>query len=188
MKLICGLGNPGKQYLNTKHNFGFIVIDQLVKDYNFSYSSSNFYGDLYQGEICNQKIFLLKPTTFMNNSGVAVAKVKQFYKIEIVNIVVLHDDFDINFGKIKIKIGGGHGGHNGLKSIDSMIGKDYQRIRLGIKKEENNLKAIDYVLQNFTSEDSKIVNNISEKISHFIHHLIAGKIDSFYNKFYSQLN
>ena len=83
MKLICGLGNPGKKYSNTKHNFGFIIIDQLIKTHSFSYNSSNFHGDLYQGNISNHKIFLLKPTVFMNNSGIAIAKVRQFYKIEM---------------------------------------------------------------------------------------------------------
>jgi len=167
--LICGLGNVGEKYQQTKHNFGFMLIDRLIQNYNFQYKSSNLGAELFQGEIANRKTLICKPTNFMNNSGPCVAKIKNFFKIEISDILVCHDDFDIELGKIKIKTGGGDGGHNGLKSIDQSIGKNYQRLRLGIKSENDNLKAMDYVLKKFSNiqmtEAEIVIDKISSNIS-----------------------
>ena len=127
--LIVGLGNPGNDYEKTRHNIGFMVIDELIARHNASkLSSSSFEGELYKFK----NHLLLKPLTFMNLSGNSVVKVKNFYKIE--DVVVIHDDLDLSFGALRFKKGGGHGGHNGLKSIDAMITKEYLRVRMGIGK------------------------------------------------------
>jgi len=143
--LIVGLGNPGADYENTRHNIGFMVIDELVKKFNArDVSSSSFLGDCYKF----QNHFLLKPLTFMNLSGKSVIKVKNFYKTE--TVVVIHDDLDLPFGALRFKMAGGHGGHNGLKSIDSHISREYIRVRLGIGKPEHKGEVSSYVLGEFS--------------------------------------
>jgi len=145
--LIVGLGNPGSDYANTRHNIGFMVIDELVKRFNASnVTSSSFLGECYK----SKNHFLLKPLTFMNLSGDSVIKVKNFYKVDAV--VVIHDDLDLPFGSLRFKMGGGHGGHNGLKSIDSKIGREYIRIRMGIGKPEHKGEVSSYVLGAFSAE------------------------------------
>ena len=185
--LICGLGNPGEKYYQTKHNIGFLLIDRIAKDYNFQYKSSSFGAELFQGEIIGKKILLCKPMSFMNHSGIPLAKIKNFFKIEMAKIIVFHDDFDIELGKIKIKTGGGNGGHNGLKSIDQSIGKNYQRLRLGIKSETDKFKAIDHVLQKFSNSQMVDVEIIIDKISKNIN-LIFEDREVFLNEFYKKIN
>jgi len=148
--LIVGLGNPGSDYEFTRHNIGFMVIDELLKRFNTSeVSKSSFSGLCYKF----QNHFLLKPQTYMNLSGDSVLQVKNFYKQE--KVVVIHDDLDLPFGTLRFKLGGGHGGHNGLKSIDSRIGKEYIRVRMGIGKPEHKGEIVSYVLGAFTQEQSK---------------------------------
>jgi len=148
--LIVGLGNPGSTYESTRHNIGFMVIDELIKQQNAQkLSSSNFNGELYKF----QNHFLLKPLTFMNLSGDSIALVKKFYKIE--EVVVIHDDLDLPFGSLRFKRGGGHGGHNGLRSTDERISKDYTRIRMGIGKPEHKAQVTSYVLGKFSSDEQK---------------------------------
>ncbi|WP_428737760.1 aminoacyl-tRNA hydrolase [Sulfurimonas sp.] len=156
--LIVGLGNPGANYEKTRHNIGFMVIDELISRFNASkQSSSNFKGDLFKFE----NHFLLKPLTFMNLSGESVVKVKNFYKID--EVVVIHDDLDLDFGTLRFKFGGGHGGHNGLKSLDTHISKEYVRVRMGIGKPEHKGEVVSYVLSDF----SVLENECLEKwISH----------------------
>ena len=144
MTLIVGLGNPGTQYSKTRHNAGFMLIDKIL-DSSFIKQNLKCDGELYK----NNKLLLLKPTTFMNNSGISVKKVVDFYDIN--RIIVCHDDIEIGFCSFKCKKGGGSGGHNGLKSIDSFIGKDYERVRLGIGRWEYDI--VDYVLGKFTDDE-----------------------------------
>ena len=147
--LIVGLGNPGSAYETTRHNIGFMVINELIKCHNAQkLSSSSFQGELYK--FSNH--FLLKPLTFMNLSGNSIVAVKKFYKVE--DVVVIHDDLDLPFGTLRFKHGGGHGGHNGLKSTDEKISRDYVRIRMGIGKPEHKGEVSSYVLSNF-NEDEK---------------------------------
>jgi len=130
--LIVGLGNPGPNYEQTRHNIGFMVIDELVRRQNAQkLSSSSFDGELFK--FSNH--FLLKPLTFMNLSGNSIVAVKKFYKLD--EVVVIHDDLDLPFGTLRFKKGGGHGGHNGLKSTDERISKDYVRVRMGISTPEH---------------------------------------------------
>jgi PTH1 family peptidyl-tRNA hydrolase len=142
--LIVGLGNPGPNYEKTRHNIGFMVIDELVRRQNAqTLSSSSFNGELFK--FSNH--FLLKPLTFMNLSGNSIQAVKNFYKID--KVAVIHDDLDLPFGTLRFKVGGGDGGHNGLKSADEKISKNYIRVRMGIGKPEHKGEIVSYVLSNF---------------------------------------
>jgi len=150
MKLIVGLGNIGKEYENTRHNIGFIAIDELLKNQNYSeINKPQFKGTLYK----SKDYLFLKPSTYMNLSGESVRAVKDFYKIDNDDIIVIHDDLDLKLGALRFKKGGGHGGHNGLKSIDSHIGNDYHRIRIGIGRPEDKSKVVDFVLGKFKNEE-----------------------------------
>ncbi len=150
MTLFVGLGNPGSKYEDTRHNIGFKVIDALVHDLGArDISKSTFYGELYR----TSSALFLKPTTFMNLSGKSVLPVKQFFKVDTEDIIVIHDDIDLPFGAVRFKRGGGHGGHNGLKSIDAAIGKEYLRVRVGVDKPERKSQVADYVLHDFTPEE-----------------------------------
>jgi len=152
--LIVGLGNPGPNYEHTRHNIGFMVIDELAKRNNANkLSSSNFNAELFK--FSNH--FLLKPLTFMNLSGNSIVAVKKFYKID--EVVVIHDDLDLPFGTLRFKKGGGHGGHNGLKSTDERISRDYVRIRLGIGKPEHKGEVSSYVLSDFNEKEKEHLND-----------------------------
>jgi PTH1 family peptidyl-tRNA hydrolase len=155
MLLIVGLGNPGIQYEQTRHNIGFRVIDKLVSDAGaIDVSKNAFFGQLFKS---NQTLFL-KPTTYMNLSGKSLLAVKNFYKVAIDDIIVIHDDIDLPFSALRLKQGGGHGGHNGLRSIDSIIGKEYTRVRMGVGKPEHRGQVVDFVLSNFSDEEEKLLD------------------------------
>jgi len=155
--LFVGLGNPGSAYENTRHNIGFRVIDSLVSSLEArDITKSSFHGNLYR----HGTLFMLKPTTFMNLSGKSVLIVKQFFKIDTNKIVIIHDDIDLPFGAIRFKIGGGNGGHNGLKSIDNLLGREYIRVRIGIGKPEHKGDVANFVLNDFTEEESKDIDSL----------------------------
>ncbi len=156
MWLLVGLGNPGDKYKNNRHNVGFMMIDQLADDNMCTNFKSKFQGEVTEGRIANQKIVMLKPQTYMNESGVSVRKCADFYKILPEKIIVFHDELDIAPFKLKIKQGGGAGGHNGLKSIDQHLGnKDYWRLRLGIGHPGDKNRVSGYVLNDFSKEEQK---------------------------------
>lgn len=162
MHLIVGLGNIGDKYELTRHNVGFLVIDEMTKNLTTSnINNPNFHSILLKS---GYNLFS-KPTTYMNNSGLAVGAIKEYYKIDIENIIVIHDDLDLPFGTVKFKIGGGHGGHNGLKSIDARIGKEYIRVRVGIGKPQDKAEVANYVLSNFSKEE---LNRLKDIIPHII--------------------
>jgi len=176
--LIVGLGNPGSDYENTRHNIGFMVIDELVKRFNASdVSKSSFLGNCYK----SKNHFLLKPLTFMNLSGDSVIKVKNFYKCD--NVVVIHDDLDLPFGTLRFKMGGGHGGHNGLKSIDSKIGKEYIRVRMGIGKPEHKGEVSSYVLSPFSTLQEVHLKKWIEKTSDAIEYLLESSLEDTSSRF-----
>jgi len=161
MLLIVGLGNPGTQYEDTRHNIGFKVIDKLVSDFGANEISKNaFKGELFK----SSNLLFLKPTTFMNLSGESVQAVKNFYKIDLEDIIVIHDDIDLPFSALRFKNGGGHGGHNGLRSIDAMIGKEYIRVRMGIDKPTHKSQVADYVLHDFSKEENEVLKSWIEHI------------------------
>ena len=176
--LIVGLGNPGADYAQTRHNIGFMVVDELVKKFNASnVSSSSFLGECYKFK----NHFLLKPLTYMNLSGSSVIKVKNFYKIE--KVVVIHDDLDLPFGTLRFKEGGGHGGHNGLKSIDSNIGREYIRVRMGIGKPEHKGEVTSYVLGKFSNEQDKYLKDWIERACEATLFLLENSIEDTSSKF-----
>lgn len=148
--LIVGLGNPGSAYAHTRHNIGFMVIDELCRRHSVqNVSKSSFEGELFK----MGSHFLLKPLTFMNLSGRSILTVKNFYKID--EVIVIHDDLDLPFGALRFKSGGGHGGHNGLKSTDAAISPEYIRVRMGIGKPEHKSQVADYVLHSFGADEQK---------------------------------
>ncbi len=176
--LIVGLGNPGPNYEKTRHNIGFMVIDELISRHNASkISSSAFNGELFKF----QNHFLLKPLTFMNLSGESIQKVKNFYKIE--RVVVVHDDLDLPFGTLRFKFGGGHGGHNGLKSTDEKISREYVRVRMGIGKPEHKGEVSSYVLGEFNEEESKYLKQWIEHTCDAIEYLLENSLEDVSSKY-----
>ena len=174
MYLIVGLGNIGEKYQFTRHNIGFMVIDEITKNL----STSNINNPNFQSTLLKSGYNLFsKPTTYMNNSGMAVHAIKEYYKIDLENIIVIHDDLDLPFGTVKFKIGGGHGGHNGLRSLDSHIGKDYVRVRIGIDKPKEKLDVANYVLSNFSKEEMKLLQDIIPHTIKAIESLKTEEID-----------
>ena len=168
MFLICGLGNPGKKYLKTRHNTGFVLIEKLISNYNFVTVKKDKKKELYKGYIGRQKCILIKPLTFMNLSGSIVLETLNFYKIKNSNLYVIHDDLDLKIAKIKIKTGGGNGGHNGLESIDNYLGKKYNRIRIGIDHPGNKDLVTSYVLSKFSKiEEILIYTKLDIVTKHF---------------------
>ena len=183
--LIVGLGNPGPDYTATRHNIGFMVIDELIKEFHASkVSSSSFLGDCYKFQntrVSLENHFLLKPLTYMNLSGDSVIKVKNFYKEE--QIVVIHDDLDLPFGALRFKIGGGHGGHNGLKSIDSKIGREYIRVRMGIGKPEHKGEVASYVLSAFKEDEQQCLDKLIEHTCEAIKFLQTNTLEDTSSKY-----
>lgn len=159
MKLVVGLGNPGKEYEKTRHNVGFMVLDEIAKTYNFSFSKNKFQG-LYGEIIINgEKVMFLKPQKYMNLSGEVIQNFLNFYKIPIKDLLIFHDDLDLPCGKIRIKQKGSSGGHNGLKDIERNIGtQEYNRVKIGIANNKN-IDTKDYVLGNFNKEEVEKINS-----------------------------
>lgn len=185
MHLLVGLGNIGREYESTRHNFGFMLLDQIIEDYGLVAQSKKFKSEVFSGEIDGKKVIALKPQTYMNLSGGAVLQAASFYKIAPKNILVLHDDLDLAPMKIRVKIGGGHAGHNGLRSIDEAIGKEYMRVRLGIGRPQNaEFETADYVLGKFSREEMELVEKTNKKISDLFGELLEGRVEGFMNKFY----
>jgi PTH1 family peptidyl-tRNA hydrolase len=185
MFLIVGLGNPGLKYQHTKHNFGFMLCDQIVSDYNLRPTLFKKNNLVFSGEIKGRKIIVVKPQEYMNNSGASLQSIISFFKIPIENIIVLHDDLDLDLGRVKAKIGGGNAGHNGLRSIDSNIGKNYKRLRLGIGRPENiNYEISNYVLSKFTKDELSVVSGVNSKLSELISLPFDGDLDKLINEFY----
>ena len=179
MLLFVGLGNPTPDSENNRHNVGFKIIDSLNKKFGLSKQKPKFKGLLTTGNIEGQKVYAIKPLTFMNSSGICIRELIEYFKIDAEDVVVFHDDLDVEFGKIKTKFGGSDAGHNGIASIDKFIGKDYSRVRIGVGKPKDNMEISDYVLQNFDEDETlgieKIINNIADSISI----LVEKKLDLF---------
>jgi PTH1 family peptidyl-tRNA hydrolase len=161
--LIAGLGNIGAQYELTRHNVGFLFVDALAEQFEIELANNKFHAILGARSINGIKVILAKPQTFMNRSGVAVSEIANFYKIPKENILVVFDDLDMEFGKVRFRKGGGDAGHNGLKSIDSLLGKDYWKMKFGIGRPQHKGQVSDYVLSNFNSEEIKELDKIFSK-------------------------
>lgn len=177
MKLIIGLGNPGKEYDHTRHNVGFLAVDNLCKQWSFAEFSQNkkFEAEISEGTVSGEKILLIKPSTFMNLSGVAVRKIMDFYKLSPADILVIQDDLDILFGTYRLATDSSSAGHNGIKSIIEHLGtQTFTRLRIGIKLAERcQLSAHDFVLAKFTPEEQKaleetVLPNIEKEVQTFL--------------------
>ena len=179
MLLLVGLGNPGPNYDNNRHNIGFKVIDAINQQFSLSKQKPKFKGLLTTGNINNKKIYAIKPLTFMNNSGICIRELIEYFKIDAEDVIVFHDDLDVELGKIKVKFGGSSAGHNGIASIDKFIGKDYSRVRVGIGKPKNGIEVADYVLQNFDEDETVGIKKISDSITESISILVEKKLDLF---------
>jgi PTH1 family peptidyl-tRNA hydrolase len=179
MLLFVGLGNPTPDSENNRHNIGFKIIDSINKKFNLSKQKPKFKGLLTTGNIGKEKVYAIKPLTFMNNSGICIRELIEYFKIDAEDIIVFHDDLDVEFGKIKVKFGGSNAGHNGIASIDKFIGKDYSRVRFGIGKPKNNIEVSDFVLQNFDEDEAIGIEKILQNITDSISILVEKKLDLF---------
>src|SRR5579872_2413989 len=180
MRLIVGLGNPGARYARNRHNIGFVIADAVVRRYGFSAYRDRFKGEVAEGPIGGERCLLLKPQTFMNDSGEAVLAAMSFYKIRPEDILVIHDELDLRPGKVRVKRGGGSAGHNGLRSIDALVGADYWRLRIGIGHPGVKELVHPYVLQNFPAEEVKLwVEPLVEAVAEIIPLLVGGAPPAF---------
>ena len=182
MLLLVGLGNPNPNNKNNRHNIGFLVIDAINEKFKLSKQKPKFKGLLTTGKIDEQKVFAIKPLTFMNSSGICIKELVEYFKIDASNIFVFHDDMDISIGKVKVKFGGSDAGHNGIESIDKNIGKHYSRIRIGIGRPKINSLGADHVLDNFSLEEKKKVEELTESIINSLSILIKKDLDLFSSK------
>ena len=182
MLLLVGLGNPNPNNSNNRHNVGFLVIDAINVKYKLSKQKPKFKGLLTTGKINDQKVFAIKPLTFMNNSGVCIKELIEYFKIDVKDVFVFHDDMDIDIGKVKAKIGGSNAGHNGIDSIDKNIGKNYSRVRIGIGRPQNNSTGADHVLDNFSAEEKGNVEKVTNDIIESLPVLISKDLDLFSSK------
>ena len=179
MLLFVGLGNPTPGSQDNRHNIGFKIIDSINRKFSLSKQKPKFKGLLTTGNINGKKIYAIKPLTFMNNSGICIRELIEYFKIDAENVIVFHDDLDLDFSKIKAKFGGSSAGHNGIASIDKFIGKDYSRVRIGIGKPENQIKVADYVLQNFDEDEKQELEKITLNILNSLSILIDKKLELF---------
>ncbi len=192
MKIIVGLGNPGLKYETTRHNAGFLALDRLVDRWKATGPVSKFHGLLYQASFGSEKVCLLKPQTFMNLSGKSVSACMSFYQSAPEDLVVIHDDLALNPMALRLKCGGGTGGHNGLKSIDESLGKDrsnYFRIRVGIGhpatlQEPSRISPADYVLQPFLDSEIESLDPLLDQITEAIEEVLRGNIQTAMNKYH----
>lgn len=174
MKLIVGLGNPGRQYQGTRHNIGFRVIDELARLADISLSSNRFNGEFGQGSLDGQRTAVLKPQTYMNLSGDSVAPAARFFKVGSEDLVVVHDELDLPFGRLQLKRGGGTGGHNGLSSIVERMGsEDFIRVRIGIGKPDTKEKVVGHVLSGFNREEAAALDEIARRAVEAIRAVLA---------------
>ena len=179
MLLFVGLGNPTPDSHNNRHNIGFKIIDALNNKYNLSKQKPKFKGLLTTGNIGNKKVYAIKPLTFMNNSGICIRELIEYFKIDAQDVIVFHDDLDVDLGKIKTKFGGSSAGHNGIASIDKFIGKDYSRVRFGIGSADPKISISDFVLMNFNEDEIEKMSLITQNIVDSISMLLDKKLELF---------
>lgn len=182
MFLFVGLGNPGRQYQRNRHNIGFMAVEEIARQHGFAPFRSRFQGRVSEGRIGNERAMLLTPETYMNESGRAVQEAARFYKIELADIVVLHDELDLAPGKCRIKVGGGAAGHNGLRSIDAHMGQNYKRIRLGIGHPGDKAMVHSYVLNDFGKSEEGWVSALCDAVARNVALIAKGDDASFQNK------
>lgn len=182
MRLVVGLGNPGPGYANNRHNIGFMAVDAIVRRHSFAPFRGKFQGEVAEGHVGGSKVLALKPRTYMNLSGQSVAQAVRFFKLAPEDVIVLHDDLDLAPGKVRVKKGGGAGGHNGLKSIDSHIGREYWRVRLGIGHPGDRNQVTNYVLQDFAKAEQAWLEPLLDAVADAFPMLVAGDDNGFMNR------
>ena len=179
MILLVGLGNPTPDSHENRHNIGFKIIDAINQKFGLSKQKPKFKGLLTTGNISNKKVYAIKPLTFMNNSGICIRELIEYFKIDSEDVIVFHDDLDVDFMKIKTKFGGSSAGHNGIESIDKFIGKEYSRVRVGIGKPQKKIEVSDFVLTNFSEEEKTDLEKVIKNIIEAMPILIDKKLDLF---------
>tara|TARA_B100001113_G_scaffold146445_1_gene120064 strand:- start:492 stop:1052 length:561 start_codon:yes stop_codon:yes gene_type:complete len=179
MILLVGLGNPTPDSNDNRHNIGFKILDSINQKFGLTKQKPKFKGLLTTGNISNKKVYAIKPLTFMNNSGICIRELIEYFKIDPEDVIVFHDDLDVDFAKIKVKFGGSSAGHNGIASIDKFIGKDYSRVRIGIGKPEKKIEVSDFVLSNFTEEEKVDLEKVIQNIIDSMPILLDKKLDLF---------
>jgi PTH1 family peptidyl-tRNA hydrolase len=180
--LLVGLGNPGPRYAGHRHNVGFMAVDEIVRRHSFPALKERFKGLFAEGIIAGQRVMLLKPQTFMNDSGESVGAAARFFKLEAGDVAVIHDELDLAEGKLRVKRGGGAAGHNGLRSIDALFANDYWRVRIGIGHPGAKELVLPYVLQNFPAEETVWVAALMEAVAEAAPLLVADDMPGFMNK------
>lgn len=187
IKLVAGLGNPGSQYAATRHNVGYWFIDELVRKYSAHFKKeSKFKGEVAKIYVAGHDVWLLKPDTFMNLSGQSVSALARFYKIQPEEVLVIHDELDLDPGIVKLKSGGGHGGHNGLRDVSEKMGKTYQRIRLGIGHPGNKNQVSDYVLKKPSQDDRISIERAIDEALDVFELIVAGDSQKAMNELHSK--
>ncbi len=181
MKLFVGLGNPGGKYAGNRHNIGFMALERIAEDHGFGPWKGKFQGAITEGRLGREKVLLLRPETFMNLSGQSVGEAMRFYKLTPDDVTVFHDELDLAPGKCRVKQGGGHAGHNGLRSIHQHIGPDYGRVRLGIGHPGNKNAVAGYVLRDFAKADQEWLDDLLRGISDGAPQLAEGDTGKFMN-------
>ncbi len=181
MKLFVGLGNPGPKYAGNRHNIGFMALDHIASDHGFGPWRGKFQAEVSEGKFGSEKVVLLKPQTFMNLSGQSVGEAMRFYKLDSTDVTVFHDELDLAPGKCRVKAGGGHAGHNGLRSIHQHISPHYDRVRLGIGHPGNKNAVSGYVLRDFSKADQDWLDDLLRGIADGAPHLAAGDGGKFMN-------
>lgn len=188
MKLIVGLGNPGSKYARNRHNIGYMALDQIAADHGFGPWKSKHQGVFSEGRLGTDKAILLKPETYMNNSGQSVQSAMRFYKLEPSDVIVLHDEIDLAPGKVRCKSGGGHAGHNGLRSVHAHIGAEYDRVRMGVGHPGHKDAVPGYVLRDFPKADEDWLDDVLRGVSDGIGDLVAGDSGKFLNAIGMRVN
>ncbi|MDB5599453.1 MAG: aminoacyl-tRNA hydrolase [Xanthobacteraceae bacterium] len=182
MRLLVGLGNPGAEYAGNRHNIGFMAIEAIAKRHNIGPFRRKFQGVVAEGMIGGERVLLLLPGTYMNESGRAVAEAMKFYKLELGDLIVLHDELDLPPGKLRVKTGGGGAGHNGLRSITAHVGNDYRRVRIGIGHPGDKARVHGYVLSDFAKDERDWVETLIGAIADNVERIARGQDASFQNK------
>ncbi|MGB0935751.1 MAG: aminoacyl-tRNA hydrolase [Alphaproteobacteria bacterium] len=177
--VVVGLGNPGTKYTKNRHNIGFRLIEAIASEYLFDPFKVKDFGMVASGMIAGRKVLLLKPMSYMNLSGQGVGQLLRYYNVDTEDVVVLHDDIDLQPAQVKVKKGGGHGGHNGLRSLDSHVGKDYHRVRFGVGHPGHRDLVADFVLRDFSKAEEKMVEPLIVEIAQEFHHIVEGNKEEF---------
>ena len=184
MYIIAGLGNPGKEYMGTRHNAGFSVIDELADKYNISVDTAKHKGLIGKGVIAGQKVILVKPMTYMNNSGECIREVMDYYKCDIDDFIVIFDDISLDVGKLRLRAKGSAGGHNGIKDIIRQLGTEkFLRIKVGVGAKPKGWDLADHVLGRFSTEDRKLVDEAIEKAAKAVDIMISQGVDAAMNEY-----